>query len=122
MQVNWVMGETTLLRGMENFPSKTYEAIAEKILEFMVKMVDYAKSNAPWNDRTGAARAGIDADVSTTNKDVIEASLFHTVDYGIFLEVRWGGELAIIIPTIETLGPQMMAELGGIMGDITYYA
>lgn len=122
MRVDWSTGSTTLFDGLNNFADKTYEAIAEKILSFGVKMVEYAKANAPWGDITGSARAGLDVDVSTPSKDLIELSLFHSVDYGLYLEVRWGGELAIIIPTIETLGPQLLAELNGIMGDIVYYA
>jgi len=37
--------------------------------------------------------------------------LYHTVEYGIWLEIRWNGQYAIIIPTIEHMGPVIMAEL-----------
>jgi hypothetical protein len=42
--------------------------------------------------------------------------LFHTVEYGIWLEIRWDGRFAIIQPTLEHFGPEVMGSLG--MGDI----
>lgn len=64
----------------------------------------YMRSNAPWTDRTSAARNGLHAQVQvSTNKVAIV--LFHTVPYGVFLEIRWGGKYAIIEPTMAAVGP-----------------
>jgi hypothetical protein len=78
---------------------------------------EYARSHAPWEDRTGDARDGLTAegDFSFVSYTI---TLYHTVDYGIWLETRWHGKYAIILPTIEVMGPRFMAELAAaeVMG------
>lgn len=118
--INWDIGATTLFDGIDNFEEYTKNALQEKMLEFAVRMQTYARENAPWNDRTGMARSGLDVDVEDAG-DTIKISLFHTVDYGLFLELRWGGAYAIILPTIEALGPQLMQEFEDLISGIIYY-
>ena len=60
----------------------------------------YMKQNAPWTDRTGAARNGLGAKVYTSATKVAVV-LYHSVDYGIWLELRWGGKYAIIRPALQ---------------------
>lgn len=117
--VDWDWGVTTLFDGIENFESKTRERIEEVCLEWAVKAVEYMKANAPWQDQTGYARDGLDTRVETKD-GTIEIDLFHGVDYGIWLEIRWGGTYAIILPTIEVMGPQLMQDFQGILDDIEY--
>lgn len=71
----------------------------------------YARSNAPWDDRTGAARNGLSAEVYEEGGDVV-LELAHTVDYGIWLETIQDGAFAIIMPTLEALGPEILREAG----------
>lgn len=61
---------------------------------------DAAQANAPWTDRTGDARAGLTCEVDKDGEDVI-LELFHTVDYGQWLETIQSGRFAIIMPTLE---------------------
>lgn len=49
-------------------------------------LISWMKSNAPWNDRTGAARAGLDASVGITGKGSVTLTAKHGVPYGGFLE------------------------------------
>jgi hypothetical protein len=65
---------------------------------------NYAKLNAPWEDRTGDARDGLHAegDYSFTKYTI---TLYHTVEYGIWLEIAYSGNWAIIMPTIEHYAP-----------------
>lgn len=65
-----------------------------------IKILADAKENAPWQDRTGAARAGLGVEVDIEGDEVV-ISLFHSVDYGIWLETIQSGEYAIIMPTLE---------------------
>jgi hypothetical protein len=69
-------------------------------IELAVKILDYAKTNAPWEDRTGDARRLLDVDVSQ-DADEIVIQLYHQVDYGLWLEVIRDGEFAIIMPTLQ---------------------
>lgn len=69
---------------------------------------NYMKLNAPWTDQTTNARNGLAARAYQDQKEV-GIVLFHQVPYGIFLETRWNGRYAIINPTIEAMGPRVMA-------------
>lgn len=110
----------TLSRGMASFVFKTMDEFAENANDFADVLVEYAQANAPWTDRTGAAREGLSAAVLIENGNLI-IDLFHTVEYGIWLEVRWGGKFAIIIPTIETMGPRLYNLMNNGLGEIIYY-
>lgn len=65
----------------------------------------YAKINAGWTDRTTNARDGLIA-IARNSKDHHEIILYHTMPYGIFLEIRWAGRYAIIRPTIRHEAPE----------------
>ena len=86
------------------------QGLAAFTSEFAERVEAYAKENAPWSDRTGDARAGLTA---RGQQRLVQYSitLFHTVEYGLWLEVRWSGRYAIIRPTLEVMGPQLMDEL-----------
>jgi hypothetical protein len=75
--------------------------------------------NAPWTDRTGNARQGLAAQAfdEGANQGIV---LFHQVPYGIWLEVRFSGRYAIIEPTIDVMGPQVMESLNNILGEIRF--
>ncbi len=77
---------------------------------FAKRVEAYAKEHAPWQDRTGEARKGLTAK-GKQRLVYYEIELFHTVEYGVWLEVRWSGKYAIIQPTLEVMGPELMREL-----------
>lgn len=118
-QKNKFFRTDTLTQGIANFAFKTSNAMGEIAVDFANDLLDYAVKNAPWEDRTGDARAGLATTVVVRNES-LEVDLFHTIDYGIWLEVRWGGKYAIIIPTVETLGPRLLEKMNGILSEIYY--
>lgn len=67
----------------------------------------YARGNAPWVDRTGNARNGLFAEHSKTPMVVHRLVIYHTMPYGLWLEVRWSGRYAIIGPTMFNMAPQL---------------
>lgn len=77
----------------------------------------HMKVNAPWTDRTGNARQGLAAQAFRED-DNMGIVLYHQVPYGYFLEVRWSGRYAIILPTIEVMGPEVMKSLENILKDV----
>jgi hypothetical protein len=79
--------------------------IAKSVI--VVKVLDYARQNAPWADRTGDARAKLSTKVRE-NKNSVVVRLAHGVPYGIFLELCNSGRYAIIRPTITSMGPEVM--------------
>ena len=72
----------------------------------------YARANAPWSDITGSAREGLTASVYLEGGEVI-LELAHTVEHGYWLELIQDGSFAIIMPTLEALGPEIIKEAGG---------
>jgi len=77
-----------------------------------------AKLNAPWQDDTGAARAGLTGSVEPEAPQPgmrrIRIVLAHSVEYGQFLEFSRGGRNAILWPTIERELPNLARALQDI--------
>lgn len=73
-------------------------------------MEQYAKTNAPWTDRTGDAREFLSATVEETGP-IGTIVLSHGVPYGIWLEVANQGRFSIIPETIHVFGPIVMRSL-----------
>jgi hypothetical protein len=86
-------------------------AISGYMLANSQRVQNYARSNAPWTDRTGNARQGLFATYSGDGEGRHAIDLFHSVPYGIWLEVRFAGRFSIIRPTIEAEGHRIMAGL-----------
>lgn len=80
--------------------------------DYAREMEQYAQDNAPWEDQTGDARAGLEA-ILEEHPVHPTIYLYHTVDYGKWLEIRWNGLYAIIMPTIEDMGPGLIKALEG---------
>jgi hypothetical protein len=89
---------------------KMQVGIAAATTGFAKEVEAYAKEHASWEDRTGDARDGLKAQ-GQQRLTKYTITLYHTVDYGIWLEVRWDGKYAIILPTIEHMGHVLMERL-----------
>lgn len=75
---------------------------------------NYMKLNAPWTDQTTNARNGLAAR-AYEDRNEFGIVLFHQVDYGIWLETRFGGKYSIINPTIEAMGPKVMRDFNRLL-------
>lgn len=77
----------------------------------------YMKANRPWHDRTGAARAGLSARVTSSKMNYVQTiTLAHGVPYGIYLEQAMEKRFAIIEPTMRIKGPEIINDLQGKLG------
>lgn len=77
-------------------------AAVEAVAAYFEPVFDaYAKEEASWKDRTGNARQTLHTWSKTLADDVVELWLGHGMEYGKYLERRWGGRYAIIWTTIE---------------------
>lgn len=72
------------------------------------------KQEAPWTDRTGAARRQLLAEVEQDAQKVALV-LSHGVPYGKYLELSNGGRYAIIGPTVMKEGWAIMRGMAGLM-------
>lgn len=90
------------------------------VQDYMVQKAEeleiYMKNNRPWQDRTGAARAGLSAKITSSPKNYVQKiKLAHGVYYGVYLEYAMERRFAIIEPTIRIKGPEIITDLQGKM-------
>jgi len=95
--------------------------IATNVVEAMedgaMEIQDYAQMNAPWADDTGEARNGLTAEVDYS-MDEVNIVLYHTAEHGYWLELIQDGRFAIIMPTLEALGPKILEDAGGTVMNV----
>lgn len=98
---------------IEQSSDNVLENLHRQVEELKDEMVQYMKDNAPWTDRTTDARNGLQGAVIWTDSTHFTIYCGHGADiyYGIFLEVRWGGRFAIVVPTLEHYAPQLAGKL-----------
>lgn len=77
----------------------------------------YMKSTAPWTDRTGAARTGLNT-AALSAGDVHTILFAHAVTYGIWLEVKYSGRDAVIMPSVLHIGHDLMQSLNHLLDKI----
>lgn len=109
-----ILEEDTLTPGIKGVPGFVDKMARTTMKYYEPQVENYAKLNAPWTDRTTNARNGLIArSGKMANTHFI--TLAHQVPYGIWLEVRWSGKYAIIMPTIEEYGPKVMNTMQSIL-------
>ena len=60
------------------------------------EMENYARQNRPWKDRTGNARQKLEGNCDWVNDKLLEVTINHGVDYGVWLELAMGRRYAIL--------------------------
>jgi len=109
--INLELDMTPLLKGTLNLDKQLDRGVAG-VMEYWDSRIEATmKVGATWTDRTGNARLGLRAVAGHEPFVSHWIDLFHSVSYGIWLEVRWAGKYAIVIPTLITAGPKVMGTL-----------
>lgn len=112
-----VWGDDSLMAGIREGNERVHAKVMS-VLEYKAPQVEaHMKINAPWTDQTGNARQGLAAQAFDEG-DNMGIVLYHQVPYGIWLEVKNSGEYAIIDPTLEVMGPEVMRSLERILESI----
>lgn len=110
--------KSTLKKNLDKMSAKLGAVVlmyaSTKASEIQAKM----KLNRPWTDRTGMAKALLNAKVSQPNKDTVRITLAHGVDYGIWLELAHEKNYAIIAPTVRDEGPRIVEDLNNLMSKL----
>lgn len=96
-----------------NGPDFTKDA-EQEMQDAAADILHYAQANAPWEDQTGAARQGLGVEITKSFGEVA-LNLYHTVDYGLWLEVIQNGRFATIMPTLEHYAPIVFGKVGGVI-------
>lgn len=82
-----------------------------------LKLQNYMRSNAKWTDRTGRARQTLTGTGYKDNNDYI-IKLAHGVSYGVFLELAHEKKFAIIKPTIQSEGNEVIEAFDNLLGKL----
>lgn len=112
-RIEYKYDDIKLRKELSMFPDKVDRAIRATMDYTGIESTGKMKENAPWTDRTTAARNGL----FTTNNFApprYELILSHTVPYGIWLEICNSGKYQVIMPTVRTQGTVLMNRLRGL--------
>lgn len=91
------------------------ESAIEKVVQRQAPKAEaWMKTNAPWTDRTGNARATLRA-IPVREGDTHNLELVGGMPYQIYLETKQSGRYAIIQPAMIHFGRILMAQLEGLM-------
>lgn len=97
-----------LQRGVVILDDRLDRAIAGAVKQQSHIAVSWMRENAPWTDRTGNARSGLDTYTEHESKVHHTIWLFGRMPYQIWLEIRFAGKYAIIGPAILDQGTKLM--------------
>ena len=106
-EFEWDINIDNLVKGIVAVDKKAQAAVEMYAKNQAKKLESYAKKNAPWTDRTGMARKSLRADTSKLDNG-IRITLAHGVDYGLWLELAHEKRFAIVKPTIELRGNEVI--------------
>lgn len=113
----FVLTDKGLSQKLREGDKKVQRAVMARLQYYAPQIEADAKVSAPWTDQTSNARNGLAAR-AYQDGDETGIILFHQVPYGIYLETRWSGRYAVIMPTIDKWGPIVLNGLNGTMGSI----
>ncbi|NPV44807.1 MAG: hypothetical protein HPY70_12670 [Firmicutes bacterium] len=91
-------GAKKVVKNAEKWVDRKIVANLALAANWAARMEAHMKTHAPWQDRTGTARAGLFAKPEVDGDDIV-IRLGHSVEYGIYLELAHERKYAILEPT-----------------------
>lgn len=85
---------------------------------YSLRAETYAKTKAPWTDRSGNARNGLGSTWTGSvgaDSAKFEIEVFHRMPYGFWLEVKYNGKYSIINKTVGSEGPKFFKTANQVM-------
>lgn len=96
-----------LSANLRNLDPKIRRQMSAAVSAYAPRIETDMKNRAPWTDRTGNARSGLFSEAHQGSEPYM---LFgHSVPYGIFLETRFSGAYAVVLPALHDHAPKFMA-------------
>jgi hypothetical protein len=114
MTFRWEQPPTIWIDGTEAYIRAVWNAIYAVCQKRAPEIQNWMRSNAPWTDRTGNARQGLNTQVEGS-PDEIALIFAHGVFYGIFLELRNSGRFAVVNPALDYWGPIIWQDVLAVM-------
>lgn len=110
MRIRWQSSPAQMAERVKQYSERLLAAVFRLAEEWASRIADDVKRNHAWKNRTGAAEAGIFGRafrLATGAVILIGGSVF----YQIYLERRWGGRYAGIIPALQRAYAPILASL-----------
>jgi hypothetical protein len=112
--VTWTDKSGNIRVNLQKLDPRMYALIAATVDFTRDKAVGEMKEQAPWKDRTGNARATLNAKTSHDRTQHV-LKLFGGVPYQIWLEIRWAGRYSVISKQVPVQGKKLMERINGLM-------
>lgn len=107
----------TLTKNMKSFPKKWDRAVIAAVEFTATRGEAYMRTNARWRDQTSNARTGLHT-VPTHEGKQHRILFAHSMNYGIWLETRFSGRYAIIMPSVLKNGQDLMRVLSKLLAGL----
>jgi hypothetical protein len=105
-----------LLNNIGNVEEKIKKALLLITETVALKMEAWAKDNAEWTDRTGDARKWLKGTAHWENASELVASISHTMEYGVWLELAHDRKFAILERAIDQYKDELFKAWKTIVG------
>lgn len=96
-----VEGLDRVLGNLHRYEAETIQKAADAAGEIAELLEAYAKTNAPFTDRTGNLRASIDGTWSQVRGDVFRVVLSAGMEYAQFVELLHNGKYSYLWPAMN---------------------
>ena len=106
LRITWRKSPDDLGEAIRLWGGQVNNRVYQGMAKLGPEMEASAKANAPWQDQTGNARAGLHATVGGSRGATTTVYLMHGVHYGKYLELKNGGRFAIVGPTLVQFYPK----------------
>ena len=115
---NFTINVDELSQNLDEFQGRLKYAVQMYASTKANELESLMKANRKWTDRTGMAKARLNASTSEPDENTIRITLAHGVEYGIWLELANEKNFAIIAPTLSQQGPRVIEGLNDLMNEI----
>ncbi len=112
--ITWAPHPNVLRARIVGLPNLFFQRLGTLTAAVAARGESLAKTSAPWTDRTGAARAGLQGSDEVTG-DQAQVVLAYNVDYGIWLDLANQGRYATVIPTLQVMVGELANGLKGLL-------
>ncbi len=113
----FIFKPSRLITNLKHFDGDLNKLVAATVDYRADKCIAFMKTNAKWTDRTGNARATLNAQTAHSDKSHM-IRLYGGMPYQIWLELRFAGRLAVIGPAVKYQGLALMNQLRGLVNKL----
>ena len=106
-EFEWDINVENLKNGIVAVDKKAQAAVEMYAKNQAKRLESYAKQKAPWTDRTGDARQRLKYN-SEINENGLTISIFHQMEYGIYLELCNNEKYAILKNSRDAMLPEFL--------------